>query len=99
MNQEAILDEVRDLPSTETVARAVTWHMFRTREEARERLHGICLEDGQSLIGGHSQDSVAPYWWVGVQVDNLEQWGHTDAVNLHGHHVDHVIATAKDSSS
>ncbi len=50
MNQEAILDEVRDLPSTETVARAVTWHMFRTCEEARERLHGICLEDGQSLI-------------------------------------------------
>ena len=84
MMKDTVLDDAREVPSTAPMAQAVNWQVFRERSEAVKRLHHIRLEAGQSLIGGHGQDSIAPYWWVGVKVDDLADWGHADAVNKRG---------------
>jgi len=88
MIEDTLLDNAREAPSIIPMAQAVNWQMFRRRSEAVKRLRHIRLGAGQSLIGGHGRDSIAPYWWVGVKVDDLADWGHVDAVNKRGRHGD-----------
>ncbi len=84
MISDAFLDEVRELPSVAAMDRVVAWSVFRSREEAHGLLGHVHLAPGQALVGGHGRDSVADYWWVGVQVQNLEQWGNRSAVHKQG---------------
>lgn len=84
MISDAFLDEVREIPSVTPMERVVAWSVFRTREEARGLLGHVHLAPGQVLVGGHGEDSVADYWWVGVQVQDLEQWGNRSAVQKRG---------------
>ncbi|WP_414040332.1 hypothetical protein ACJU26_14635 [Acidithiobacillus sp. M4-SHS-6] len=84
MINDSFLDEPRDVPSTTPMARVVAWSIFRSRAEARNLLDHVHLAPGQTLVGGHGQDSVAPYWWVGVQVPDMGQWGNASAVNKKG---------------
>lgn len=48
--------------------------VFRRSEDALEFAQNILLGDGESLIGGQSEDSVGPLWWAGIQVDKFERW-------------------------
>lgn len=84
MINDSFLDESREVPSTAPMERVVAWSVFRSREEARNLVEHVYLAPGQSLVGGHGQDSVASYWWVGVQVPDVSQWGNATAVHKHG---------------
>ncbi|MEY2341929.1 hypothetical protein AB4090_07435 [Acidithiobacillus sp. IBUN Pt1247-S3] len=84
MISDKFLDEARELPSVVAMERVVAWSVFRTKDAARQLLEHVHLAPGQALVGGHGKDSVAEYWWVGVQVQNLEAWGHSSSVNKHG---------------
>ncbi|MBU2739619.1 hypothetical protein HJG40_12665 [Acidithiobacillus sp. ATCC 19703] len=99
MMDSHFLDEARDLPSKvhasqagksgmTPMERVVAWSVFRTRAEAENLVAHVHLAPGQHLVGGHGQDSVAPFWWVGVQVSNLGEWGHSAAINKRGRHGD-----------
>lgn len=82
------LDEARDLPSIARMERVVAWSVFRTRTEAENLVDHVHLAPGQHLVGGHGKDSVAEFWWVGVQVSDVGEWGHSAAINKRGRHGD-----------
>lgn len=84
MMDAAFLNEEREVPSGQSQSRIVAWSIFRSKEDASRFLEHVHLATGQQLVGGHSQDSVARYWWVGVQVNDLEHWGHSAAINKRG---------------
>lgn len=84
MINDSFLDESREVPSTAPIERVVAWSVFRSREEARNLVEHVYLAPGQSLVGGHGQDSVASYWWVGVQVPDVSHWGNATAVHKRG---------------
>lgn len=85
MEMESILDEQRSLPQGRGQDGIVQWRYFRRREDAVKHLHNaIRLADDQTLVGGCSQDSLGPLWWVGVKVGNVGDWGNLQAVNKHG---------------
>ena len=83
-----ILENDHEVPSRAPIANAVNWSVFRHRNEAENYLDRVRLSDGHTLIGGHSQDSVGDYWWVGVQVQSIAKWGSHRAINKHGRHGD-----------
>ncbi len=84
MINDRFLDEAREVPSTTPMERVVAWSVFRSRADARKLLEHVYLAPGQGLVGGYGRDSVAPYWWVGVQVQDVSQWGNVTAVHKHG---------------
>jgi hypothetical protein len=84
MINDSFLDEAREVPSTTPMERVVAWSVFRSREDARKHLEHVYLASGQSLVGGHGRDSVAIYWWVGVQVPDVSHWGNVTAVHKRG---------------
>ncbi|MCY0872935.1 MAG: hypothetical protein OWQ56_09610 [Acidithiobacillus caldus] len=84
MITDRFLDDERSLPSVEPMERVVAWSVFRSREAARDLLEHAHLAAGQQLVGGHARDSIGPYWWVGVQVNDLDQWGSRGAINKRG---------------
>ena len=47
---------------------------FRHRDEALQYAQHILLDRGQHLTGGYTIDSVGDLWWIGVQMDTLDQW-------------------------
>ena len=49
-------------------------HTFRNVDKALLFATGILLKQGESLVGGKTQDSIGDLFWLGVQVSNLEQW-------------------------
>ncbi len=85
---EEILDNDREVPSRRPFHNAVNWSLFRRRQDALDYLTRIRLNAGHELIGGHSRDSIGDYWWVGVRVPSINEWGHPQAINKHGRHGD-----------
>lgn len=83
-----ILEHDREVPSRAPLDNAVNWSLFRHREEAEDYLDRVQLSEGHELIGGRSRDSVGEYWWVGVRVPSVNDWGHKQAINKHGRHGD-----------
>jgi hypothetical protein len=83
MAELSFLSEEHTLPRHPDRERMVQWHVFRSRTAAEAFVPAIRLGDNQRLVGGYSRDSVGPLWWVGVQVDSLEQWGNRLAINKH----------------
>ncbi|WP_297389634.1 hypothetical protein [Acidiferrobacter sp.] len=83
-----ILENDHEVPSRSPLQNAVNWSLFRRRKEAEDYLDRVRLDTGHELIGGHSQDSVGDYWWVGVRVTSIADWGHSQAINKHGRHGD-----------
>lgn len=78
------LSEERSLPAGHGEDRIVQWHVFRAEAEARKFAEAVRLGEGQRLVGGTTRDSLGALTWVGVEVDDLERWGHHDAVNKRG---------------
>lgn len=66
----------RPLPNRTTIEQLqLTFsHSFREFDEALGFAHSIMLSPGEALIGGHTQDSFGDLWWVGVRIDDKEQW-------------------------
>jgi hypothetical protein len=83
-----VLENDREVPSRAPVDNAVNWSLFRRRKEAEDYIDRVRLSEGHELIGGHSQDSVGDYWWIGVRVPSVKQWGHPQSINKHGRHGD-----------
>ncbi|WP_298137769.1 hypothetical protein [Acidiferrobacter sp.] len=83
-----ILENDRELPSLHPQDNAVHWSLFRRRKEAEQYLEHMRLDTGYELIGGHSHDSIGDYWWVGLRVPSIADWGHSRAVNKHARHGD-----------
>ena len=83
MQDEDILSHELGLPEGHGHDRVVQWHVFRSRDKARQFMDGIRIGEGQCLVGGHTRDSVGAIWWVGVQVDDVDTWGNGQAVNKH----------------
>lgn len=83
MTDVSFLSHERSLPEHGGRANIVQWHVFRRREEAESFVPAIRLGAGQSLVGGYSRDSVGPFWWVGVEVEDLPHWGNASAINKH----------------
>lgn len=79
-----LLDEIHALPQGHGQDGVVQWHCFRHREDAAGFIPSIRLTEDQALVGGHTEDSLGPLWWVGVHVGNLGRWGNLQAVNKHG---------------
>ena len=77
-----ILARERPLPRDARRERVVVWKAFRVQEQAIDYARHILLEDGQRVVGGCGEDDVGPYCWFGVQVDDLEAWGHPRAIQL-----------------
>lgn len=77
------LAEFRQLPVHQANNRIVQWHVFRDIFQADEYSSHIHLSKGQTIVGGSDADSIGPLWWVGVEVDDLKQWGNRAAVNKH----------------
>lgn len=78
------LTEERPLPSAAGKGNVVQWQVFRDRGDAQAHIRAVRLGEGQRLVGGYSRDSIGPFWWVGVQVDDLELWGNLQAINKRG---------------
>lgn len=77
-----ILDQSRPLPQDPKKERVVLWKVFRNEDEALEYSHHIMLEPDQKIVGGHATDTVGDFFWLGVEVANLEAWGNTQAIQL-----------------
>ena len=86
MNQapDDLLERTQGLPEGHGKDGIVQWHCFRHREEAAAFIPSIRLGRDQQLVGGHTEDSLGPLWWVGVQIEDIAQWGNLQAVNKHG---------------
>lgn len=84
MRDEELLDHELALPDGHGKDRVVQWHVFRTRRRAEDFMRSIRVGDGQCLVGGYTRDSVGPLWWLGVQVEDVERWGNSAAVNKRG---------------
>lgn len=78
----AFLGQERPLPEHPLEERIVVWKTFRELEDAREYAEHVLLDTDQQLVGGQCQDSLGRAYWVGVQVPNVEAWGHSMAVQL-----------------
>lgn len=74
------LESVRHLPDDPAAERLVYWHVFRDADAVVSFARKIQLEDGDTLVGGCSEDSIGPLYWVGVQVADLEAWGSRRAI-------------------
>ncbi len=79
-----VLNQECDAPSLAPVPNAVNWSIFRRRGDAELHADRIQLGPGHALIGGHGHDSIGDYWWVGVRVESLAQWGSKQAINKRG---------------
>lgn len=77
-----LLQQERPLPQDPKSERVVLWKVFRSENEAIEYSRHVLLEPDQKLVGGHATDTVGEFWWIGVQVDSLEAWGNSQAIQL-----------------
>lgn len=77
-----ILAQPRPLPEDPQKERVVLWKVFRSNEEALEYSQHIMLEPSQKIIGGHGRDSAGEFFWLGVEVESLETWGNSQAIQL-----------------
>ena len=77
-----ILAQAKSLPEDPQKERIVLWKVFRSEDEALEYSHHILLESTQQIVGGHGTDTVGAFFWLGVEVANLEKWGNTQAIQL-----------------
>ena len=76
------LAQVRALPEDAKKERIVLWKIFRNEADALEYSHHILLEPDQLIVGGRSTDSAGVFFWLGVEVADLEAWGNTHAIQL-----------------
>jgi hypothetical protein len=83
MSEQQLFERKAGLPSGDGRDGVVQWHVFRHLEQARQFLPSIRLAEGQSLVGGCTEDSVGALWWLGVRVDDVEHWGNRQALNKH----------------
>ena len=58
------------------------WKVFRSEDEALEYSYHTMLEPDQQIVGGHGTDSVDGFFWLGVEVVNLEKRGNSQAIQL-----------------
>lgn len=77
-----ILAQPKPLPEDPEKERIVLWKIFRSENEALEYSHHILLEPSQQIVGGHGTDTVGAFFWLGVEVADLEKWGNTHAIQL-----------------
>ncbi len=77
-----LLGQEHALPADPKKERVVLWKVFRNQDEALEYSHHILLEPDQKLVGGTATDTVGKFWWLGVEVANLEAWGNSQAIQL-----------------
>ncbi|MES2408558.1 MAG: hypothetical protein V4528_14690 [Pseudomonadota bacterium] len=77
-----ILNASRPLPEDPKAERVVLWKVFRNTEDALEYSHHILLEPDQTVVGGHASDSVGEFFWLGIEVADLEAWGNTQSIQL-----------------
>ncbi|MDH5258196.1 MAG: hypothetical protein OEX07_09305 [Gammaproteobacteria bacterium] len=66
----------RALPTKESIKQLhVSYsHVFRSPESALAFTRGIMLGKGETVIAGHTRDSVGDLWWLGIRVDDFGQW-------------------------
>jgi len=77
-----ILATSRPLPQDPKAEHVVLWRAFRNEDQAVEYSRHILLGSGQRVIGGCNRDDVGWYCWLGVEVDDLEKWGNSRAIQL-----------------
>jgi len=77
-----ILAQSRPLPQDARAERVVLWKAFRNEDQALEYSRHILLEDGQRVVGGCGEDDMGWYCWLGVEVDDIEAWGNSQAIQL-----------------
>jgi len=77
-----ILTQARALPEDPKKERVVLWKVFRDEIEALEYSQHILLEPDQKIVGGRGIDSVGGFFWLGIEVADLEAWGNTQAIQL-----------------
>lgn len=77
-----ILSQPRNLPEDPKKERIVLWKIFRNENDALEYSHHILLEEDQRIVGGYSSDSAGDFLWLGVEVEDIEAWGNTQAIQL-----------------
>lgn len=82
VNIRQLLSQTRKLPDEPQKDRIVLWKIFRNENEALEYSHHILLEDDQRIVGGCHSDSAGDFFWLGIEVDDLESWGNTQAIQL-----------------
>lgn len=83
MNEQALFERDAPLPSGDGSDGVVHWHVFRNHEQAQQFTSCIRLGEGQSLVGGTTNDSVGKLWWLGVRVEDIERWGNRQALHKH----------------
>lgn len=77
-----ILSSRRLLPRDPRAERVVVWRAFRDESQAIEYSRHILLDPGQRVVGGQGEDDVGVYYWLGVEVEDIEAWGHPQAIQL-----------------
>ncbi len=77
-----LLSQPRSLPKDPKQERIVLWKIFRNENDALEYSHHILLEEDQRIVGGHSSDSAGDFLWLGIEVEDMEAWGNTQAIQL-----------------
>lgn len=77
-----ILRTERLLPEDPRSEHVVVWRAFRDEDQAVDYSRHIMLEPGQRVVGGCGADDVGTYYWIGVEVDDIEKWGHPGAIQL-----------------
>lgn len=77
-----LLTQSRNLPEDPKKDRVVMWKVFRDENAALEYSHHIILEPDQRIVGGCSKDSAGIFFWLGIEVPDLEAWGNTQAIQL-----------------
>ena len=75
-----LLQRRRQLPADPVKEHVVSWHMFRSAEQALAFARHIMLGTGESLVGGVTRDSIGDLYWIGVHVEDLEAWGDRKAI-------------------
>jgi len=78
-----LFTQLRPMPTRNNDNHVVSWRVFRTLSEAESYADHVVLSHDQFLAGGVDHDSVGSLWWVGVEVDDIAQWGNVTAVNKH----------------
>lgn len=82
VNIKQLLSQSRKLPDDPQKDRIVLWKIFRNENDALEYSHHILLEEDQRIVGGSSSDSAGNFFWLGIEVEDLEAWGNTQAIQL-----------------
>lgn len=77
-----LLSHDRALPTDPLTERVVLWKVFRDKSSVVEYSHHILLESDQRLVGGQSVDTIGTFYWLGVEVEDIENWGNTQAIQL-----------------